>query len=303
MIRVNRRNTCPVCGKPDWCLLFADRSAAICARVAEGSVRRCGEAGWLHRLRHDWHPVRAARKLSVPLTPLNPSETDFNKLAKQYQNASATRRSDLGSLASALGVSQASLNDLGIGWATAAELRATGTKCRNAGCWTFPMAQPRFDKTDGKYAHEVVGIRLRTSDGFKYALTGSRQGLFVPSGFVTEGLLLICEGPTDTAAALDLGFLAAGRPSCCGGSGMLATVCRNLEVVIIADDDEPGLRGAYELARTLVLYCRTLRVVCPPEGVNDLREWNKNGLTHNQLLEVVRSSDTVTIGKSTITIR
>ena len=48
-IRVSRQNPCPVCSKPDWCLISRDGSAAICARIEAGSVKRCGEAGWLQR--------------------------------------------------------------------------------------------------------------------------------------------------------------------------------------------------------------------------------------------------------------
>ena len=32
-IRVTKRNPCPVCGKPDWCLISEDGKAAICARI------------------------------------------------------------------------------------------------------------------------------------------------------------------------------------------------------------------------------------------------------------------------------
>jgi len=35
MIRVSRRQPCPICGKPDWCLMAEDGSAAICARIEE----------------------------------------------------------------------------------------------------------------------------------------------------------------------------------------------------------------------------------------------------------------------------
>ncbi len=47
-LRVNRNNPCPVCGKPDWCLIAADGQAAICARL--DSPEKCGDAGWLHKL-------------------------------------------------------------------------------------------------------------------------------------------------------------------------------------------------------------------------------------------------------------
>jgi len=57
MERVTRSRPCPVCGKPDWCLVAPDGSAAICPRVKEGALRKCGDAGYLHILtdRHNGH--------------------------------------------------------------------------------------------------------------------------------------------------------------------------------------------------------------------------------------------------------
>ena len=45
---MNRELPCPVCGKFDWCLVAADKTAAICPRTE--SPKRCGDAGYLHRL-------------------------------------------------------------------------------------------------------------------------------------------------------------------------------------------------------------------------------------------------------------
>lgn len=59
MQRVSRQNPCPVCGKPDWCLVAKDGSAAICSRIQEGSIKRCGDAGWLHRFRDNGWRSRA----------------------------------------------------------------------------------------------------------------------------------------------------------------------------------------------------------------------------------------------------
>lgn len=48
--RVSRAYPCPICGKPDWCLVergsHPDR--ALCARVP--STRPAGQAGWIHLL-------------------------------------------------------------------------------------------------------------------------------------------------------------------------------------------------------------------------------------------------------------
>ena len=48
--RVNRRNPCPVCGKPDWCVLSQDGKAAICARIESDKPAGSKGAGWIHAL-------------------------------------------------------------------------------------------------------------------------------------------------------------------------------------------------------------------------------------------------------------
>ena len=80
-------------------------------------------------------------------------------------------------------------------------------------------------------AGEVVGVRLRKSDGKKLSIKGSKEGLFIPTGLKPCDRLLIGEGPTDTAALLDLGFEAVGRPSCTGGGRLLPELVRRRGLV------------------------------------------------------------------------
>jgi P4 family phage/plasmid primase-like protien len=46
---------CPICGKPDWCMVSSDNpsdpSAVLCSRISEGCLREIGESGYLHLLR------------------------------------------------------------------------------------------------------------------------------------------------------------------------------------------------------------------------------------------------------------
>ena len=61
---------------------------------------------------------------------------------------------------------------------------------------------------------------------------------------------MITEGPTDTAAAISLGYFAIGRPNCCGGIEFIKSALRYLGIrraVIVSDLDDPGLRGATTL--------------------------------------------------------
>src|SRR5439155_12311592 len=86
---------------------------------------------------------------------------------------------------SSLGLSATSLLRLGVGWS--APYRA----------WAFPMRDA---------GGAIRGIRLRTVAGKKFCVRGSKDGLFIPEESAAVGPLLVCEGPTDTAALLDMGF-------------------------------------------------------------------------------------------------
>ncbi len=260
--RVSRRRPCPVCSKPDWCMFcgLADSPrAAICARIE--SPKHCGETGWLHVLRDDgpaWPTWRRTINVAVKTMSTEPG-ADFDKLAGEFQQA--VRPEDLGALAECLGLSAESLGRLRVGWSK-----------RNS-AWSFPMCDP---------AGNVLGIRLRLPDGRKLSVRGGHEGLFVPADLDIENRLLICEGPSDTAALLDLGFPAVGRPSCTGGAKLLVDMVEQRkprEVVIVADDDLPGRRGAQSLATVLVAYAAAVRIITPPVGIKDARAWKLAGAT------------------------
>jgi hypothetical protein len=265
--RVSRDCPCAVCERPDWCLIARDGSAAICARVE--SPKRCGEAGWLHRLRDDWRPARrAVRTIALPRDRPRP---DLVRLAVECQ--SAVRPEMLDRLARSLGLSASSLQQLGIGWSAA------------HGAWSFPM----WDS-----AGRVVGIRLRREDGRKFSVRGGREGLFLPATAPARPApLLICEGPTDTAALIDLDFAnVVGRPSCTGGIRLLAELVQRREptaVIIVTDNDEPGRRGGDNLASVLAVYATTVQVIAPPPGVKDARAWLQAGATRQDVEQVIQA--------------
>jgi hypothetical protein len=175
-------------------------------------------------------------------------------------------------LADSLGLSVPSLRHLGIGWSESHR------------AWSFPMTNA---------AGSVLGIRLRRWNGFKFSVAGGKEGLFIPA--ITKGdssALLICEGPTDTAALLDLGFAnVVGRPSCTGGIKLLAEFVMRRErrdVVIVADADEPGRRGADDLASVLVAFAASVRVVQPPAGIKDARDWLRAGATRVDVEQAIK---------------
>jgi hypothetical protein len=261
--RVSRQEPCPVCHKPGWCLvagLPGHIEAAICPRTE--SERPIGEAGFLHILRSSpvpWPRWRCTLSHAVRLAQRPANVEALAQMAQRWRLPAESAR--LAALAEHLGVTAASLARLWAGWS------------QDRRAWTFPMKDA---------AGQVVGVRLRFGNGRKLSIKGGHEGLFLPDGLKPGGRLLLCEGPTDAAALLDLGFPAAGRPSCTGGTRHCIELVRRLKpqvVVVVADGDEPGQRGAERLAGLLRLHCRDVRIITPPPPHKDIRDWKRAGAT------------------------
>ena len=131
---------------------------------------------------------------------------------------------------------------------------------------------------------KVVGIRLRHDNSSKSTVKGSRAGLFVPTDIGGGEYLLICEGPTDAAAMLSVGFDTIGRPSCLGQVSMVRQLLLKFNpipnVIICADRDGAGLDGARRLATGLLAITQNVRIIRPPKH-NDVREWVASGATES----------------------
>lgn len=270
--RVNRQNPCPICNHIDWCSIFSDRQRAICMRIAAGSIRKTANGGFLHILKSGFLSGE------IQVLPVARIKSEYSSLMRDYQNAINPPR--LEKLADNLNLSAQNLVRIGIGWAY--PFRA----------WAFPMMDANG---------EICGIRLRRDSGRKFAISGSREGLFIPADLPISELqhspdfnpLLITEGPTDCAAALEIGFSAIGRPSCTGGIKFLIDwfrINRPPHVVIVADGDAPGQRGAESLACAALPYVSTLRVIRPPEGIKDVRDWKRSGAAKQSVLDVIRAA-------------
>ncbi len=227
--RVNRANRCPVCNHDTWCCVTKDGAAALCMRAPSDYPKqlRSGETGWIHKLTD-------APAVFVPLArkPAETPKLDCAPMLAKWQDK--TKPEWVEEFADYLGVSALSLTQLGVCWA--AEYRA----------WAFPMK-------DG--GGSVVGIRLRDEKGGKFAVKGSKQGLFMPNT-TPLATAYIVEGPTDCAAGLTLGLYTIGRPSCSGGVFELKAGIPRLgikQLVVVSDNDGPGLAGARALTEVIPL--------------------------------------------------
>ncbi len=267
-IRVKRAQPCPICERPDWCSVSEDGKTICCMRTE--SAKECNSGGWFHVL---GEPVKY--KPAIKKHQVKPV-LDFIQAATQY----VENMTGCGSLAKELGVSIRSLERLDVGW--------------NGQGYTFPMR-------DGR--ERIIGIRIRSSRG-KWAVKGSRNGIFWPERVYSgsDWSLVICEGPTDCAALLDMGFDAVGRPSCLGGVDYVVDFLkgRRRDVIIMADKDEakerpdgsvwyPGQEGAARLSKVILPIVRSLRVVKPPFH-KDIREWYRAGATREVVESIINNT-------------
>ena len=166
-----------------------------------------------------------------------------------------TRGLMLAGLAEQLGVSIHGLKALLACWAE--EYKA----------WAFPMRN-RFK--------QIVGIRLRRNNGEKFSVRGGHEGLFIPIGDMGTRLFIV-EGPTDCAAGVSMGLWCIGRPNCTGAVTETVRYIRNTKpehVVIVSDNDTPGLNGSDRLkseikgvrVTEIVLPCKDMREFCRAGG-------------------------------------
>lgn len=259
-VRCTRANRCPICGRDHYCMVSKDGVTVICTKVE--SKRVAGRSGgWIH-------------KLPAPIEPPPPikrpeqkpvSRPEMGRLAAGYRER--CEHPEL--LSNELGVSVESLSRVELGY-----------DGRN---WTFPMYGDR---------RVVIGIKVRPPTGRKFCIPGSKLGITWPLDLTGTGPLLICEGESDTAAALDLGFDTIGRPSCTGSVDIcvgFVSRARYKDIWIFADRDEPGIKGAKTLVEHIKPITRRVKILhCPWH--KDLRQWLQHGGATRPMIECLASN-------------
>ncbi len=264
--RATRSKPCPACGKPDWCGHTAD-GAIRCMRTDEpppgyrlvksdehgGNVFIAGEG-------NEWRPKPKAAPKPQPTIDWTSAQQQFvDDLDDELEEE----------LAGHIGVGQPWTMLFGIGWSHSHK------------AWTFPMRD---------HMTRIVGIRLRTREGRKLAIKGSKEGIFSPEikGMKTDEVL-IGEGPTDAMHLWNLGFIAIGRPSCTGAADICKRFVGTRAAVIVSDRDSPGRKGAATLADKLAGQCASVKVIEPLQG-KDARDWIEGGATAEQIRIVIDSA-------------
>lgn len=251
-----KEKPCPSCGHNDWTCRFGD-IAYVCMRVVSEHPSKDG--GWYH-----FFEGKKIQYIPMPRREKAPPRINAASMIERWSKDESL----IYKHAIALGVSVQSLIDLSASYSF--EYNA----------WAFPMR-------DGN--NEIIGIRLRNNKGKKWAVTGSRSGIFIPQ-IKGERTAYLVEGPTDTAAMLTLGLYAIGRPSCNAGGEMVKEHLKKskiFKVVIVADNDSikngkrAGIEGAKKLQKDIGL---SSVIWMPPSPIKDVREFVRKGGTR-QLIE------------------
>jgi hypothetical protein len=296
--RYRFKQQCPVCGHCGWCMYkgqLMSPTAVLCARVSDGCAKRkdgslitaAGGQGWIHDLKKDpkFKPRRHPVPTNKPKVVVHPMMAD---LAREFHGA--MNDLEMEALGEQLGVSAESLKRLRVGWCkrymhhplnyVTGELGDTVTK--HAKAFAFPMRDAR---------QRIIGIRFRNQKGYKWAAECSINGLFIPVPLNPDGPLLIVEGPTETAAATDLGFAGVGRPANTSGCEYIVQFCKQFlprrGVVIFLNNDPRGSDaerltriGAETLSRELKAQRAAAWIKHAKPETKDLREWKNKGATH-----------------------
>lgn len=251
---VTKADPCPYCEKPDWCAVGL--RGRLCMRVTGGKEMPSGGSFFGFG---DEKPKFEILPASV--TTPNP-EINCKALLHAWRRSSADEQ--MNELAASLDLPLDILSCLGVCWAP------------EYSAWAFPM----FGGDAALFGAVPIGIRLRTRDGKKFAVKGSRSGVFFPqvghAGFAPPRVF-ITEGPTDCAAMLTAGCFAMGRASCRGGEDIIISILNDMQppvVCVIADNDGPGVEGAEHLVRSIQQ--PVLRLVPPGK---DMRAFFADGGT------------------------
>lgn len=255
--RVNRRDRCPVCGHDSWCSVSADGALIVCMRTESGRASRNG--GWVHR---------ADGKVAVPPARSAPPAIDAQAMHRRHVADLSDAMADR--LARNLRIPVIWLRMMGLGWSW------------EHSAYTWPMRNAFGG---------IIGLATRKPGGGKFAVPGSRNGLFLPNVPIDDDPLIVCEGPTDTAAMLALGYSAIGRQGCMGCVDKVIAFVESRapvpRVVVMADYDPPGIDGAKELVAKLGAAGIKAVWMIPPNGIKDARAWYAAGVKRSEVQKAI----------------
>ncbi len=156
---------------------------------------------------------------------------------------------------------------------------------------------PYYDE-EGNTLFEVVryepkAFRQRRPDGkggWTWNLDGVKRVLYSLPGIESAEHVVIVEGEKDVCSALELGIFATCNPFGAGKWRDEYSEClRGKYCIIVADADQAGWKHAQQIAASLHLRARSIKVIEMP-GAKDLTEWVERGGTKEALQALIAAA-------------
>lgn len=253
---------CPVCGKPDWCLVEENGEYAICCRIEGGMYPMVSWNGWKYRLNGNYIKPKKIVKTTVEPPNVEYIRKVYNNLFPKDDYICSMYLLDL--------MRQLKIKMIGLYL-----LRVKSDRF----VYYFPM----YDSLGN-----MVGLKKRNLEGKKWCQSKSRLGIYWPKGFNRTKPTIICEGESDTAAMLGYYSNVLGRPSAySGGQYLKELLVKCPKVCIIADNELIGLREANRLQGVL----GPKSYVVTPGGYKDAREWINSGTFELSVLDLLKGGE------------
>ncbi len=152
--------------------------------------------------------------------------------------------------------------------------------------------RPEYKEMAVRQVGDAGWLHIRDKDRARSSIYQKGSGPLLPS----DKPYLIVEGASDVLAAYDLGFVGIGKPNNISGHGLLGTLIKGKQVVILGENDGkkntkgvwvwPGKEGMEITFNKIHSLCDAIKAM-PPTGIKDLRGWLKHGVTQEELLKYI----------------
>lgn len=139
----------------------------------------------------------------------------------------------------------------------------------------------------------IYGLNRKKRKDIPAVYSGSRNGISEIKKAISEGRkVFYVEGEKDVKTLVSHGYPAVT----CGAAGDWTPICanlfRNADVVILADNDSPGLKLAREVKSSLENVARATKIVvpCPEKQHADISDYFEDGHSVEEFEEMIQQS-------------
>ncbi|MGE5569091.1 MAG: hypothetical protein ACM3S5_08655 [Rhodospirillales bacterium] len=158
-----------------------------------------------------------------------------------------------------------------------------------------------YTDEDGNLLYQVCRFEPKTfrprrpdgMGGWRWGYGNVRRVLYRVREVLEASIIFIVEGEKDVETLRDRGFVATTNSG--GANGWrpeFNEFFRGREVIIIPDNDEPGIRRAAHIARGLLGIAARISIL-ELEGVKDATEWFEKGHSEVELISMLEGANAI----------